>query len=200
MFQDFSNLTSITGLQNLDISSVKNTSNMFNGCKSLSSADFLTDWNVLSADKMSSMFATCSSLTLDCKNWQVKTECDHTDFNTGADNVQLPQAWRTTQTESGSLASSQANESNSSNSDAINNQEATKDKDNTDALTPDSQQDKSSSTEADTKDKATGKTADKIDTQQADTKAEEAESVSTVLLNFTSSITSFFNNLKLTFV
>ena len=200
MFQDFSNLTSITGLQNLDISSVTNTSKMFYGCSRLSSADFSTDWNVLSADNMSSMFAQCSSLTLDCKDWQVKTECNHTDFNKGADNVQLPQAWRTTQNESGSLASSEANENNSMSDNAINNQGATKDKNSTDALTPDTQQDKSSSTDADTKDKATDKAADKTDTQQADTKAEEAEPVLSVLLNFTSSVTSFFNSLRLPFV
>ena len=83
---------------------------------------------------------------------------------------------------------------------------------NVDSLIPDTQQDKlsgidadtqkdkSSSTKADTKDKATYKTASKTDTQQTDTKDEEAEPVLNVLLNFTSSITAFFNSLKLPFV
>ena len=60
---------------------------------------------------------------------------------------------------------------------------------NADGLTPDSQQDKSSSTDADTKDKATDITDDSQ--SQENSTAEETISASSVLLNFTSSITSF---------
>ena len=94
----------------------------------------------------------------------------------------------------------------------VDNKSASNNLQNADSLIPDTQQDKSSSieadtqkgksssTKADTKDKATDKTASKTDTQQTDTKDEEAEPVLNVLLNFTSSITAFFNSLKLPFV
>ncbi len=82
----------------------------------------------------------------------------------------------------------------------VDNKSASKNSENVDSLIPDTQQDKSSSTKADTKDKAIDKTASKTDTQQTDTKDEEAEPVLNVLLNFTSSITAFFNSLKLPFV
>ena len=109
----------------------------------------------------------------------------------------------TTYTDTMSSVSSVTNENTLTNDTSINqdsdNISNIQDAQKASTLNQDTNQDKSSSTDADTKAKATDKTTDKTDTQQADTKDEEAEPVSAVLLNFTSSITSFFNSLKLPF-
>ena len=87
-----------------------------------------------------------------------------------------------------------SNDVNVNNS--VDNISSNTDPQNTEALTPDTSQDKSSQTDAGTKDKAT----DKTDTKQTDNKTEELGSISSVLLNFTGAITAFFNSLKLPFM
>ena len=95
--------------------------------------------------------------------------------------------------------------SDTSTNQKVDNTSTSSNSQNTDSLTPDTKQDKSSNTEADTeKDKSSStdattkdKAADKTATQQVDVKSEEEESITSVLLSFTSNITSLFNSLKL---
>ncbi|MBQ9558467.1 MAG: BspA family leucine-rich repeat surface protein [Bacteroidaceae bacterium] len=60
-FKDFSNVTSITGLRNLNTANVTDMSGMFYNCKSLVYVDAST-WNTANVTDMSEMFYNCSSL------------------------------------------------------------------------------------------------------------------------------------------
>ncbi|MBQ8462985.1 MAG: leucine-rich repeat protein [Prevotella sp.] len=61
-FHGCSNLTTITGISNLDVSLATNLSWMFAGCSSLASVD-LSNWNTSNAYHFNNMFNGCSSLT-----------------------------------------------------------------------------------------------------------------------------------------
>ena len=50
-------------LQALDVSSVIDMSNMFDGCSKLTSLTFGENWNTSNVTNMTFMFANCSSLT-----------------------------------------------------------------------------------------------------------------------------------------
>ena len=60
-FGDFRNLTTITGIENLNTSEVKNMNGMFNGCSSLTSLD-VSHFNTSQVKDMGFMFYDCSSL------------------------------------------------------------------------------------------------------------------------------------------
>ena len=60
-FKDFSNVTSITGLRNLNTANVTDMSGMFYNCSSLVYVDAST-WNTANVTDMSEMFYNCSSL------------------------------------------------------------------------------------------------------------------------------------------
>lgn len=73
LFQGYSNVTSITGLENVDFSEVTDMSKMFKDCNVLSSLD-LSSFNTSKVTDMSSMFNGCKALAL--------TSLDLSSFNT----------------------------------------------------------------------------------------------------------------------
>ncbi len=69
LFGDFSGLTTINGLENLNTVGVQDMSNMFAGCSSLTALD-LSSFNTASVESLLSMFDGCSSLTtVDLSSW-----------------------------------------------------------------------------------------------------------------------------------
>ena len=62
LFYEFSALTTIDGLENLNTSAVTDMSNMFSGCYRLTSLN-LSNFNTSAVTNMGSMFSGCSSLT-----------------------------------------------------------------------------------------------------------------------------------------
>lgn len=51
-------------------------------------------WSTSQVNLMYGMFWGCRALTLDCSEWQVKTDATHERFNSGAVGVTLPKAWQ----------------------------------------------------------------------------------------------------------
>ena len=69
LFYEWNNLTTITGLENLNTSEVTNMTGMFSGSSSLTTLN-LSGWDTSKVGKMSRMFASCSKLTtLDLTGW-----------------------------------------------------------------------------------------------------------------------------------
>ncbi len=69
--EDFTALSEIDGLENLDTSAVTDMSGMFNGCGALTTLD-LSFFDTSSVTNMSSMFLSCSGLAdLDLSNWDL---------------------------------------------------------------------------------------------------------------------------------
>lgn len=72
LFGEFSLLTTVTGLNQLDTSRVTNMRGMFINSTSLVELEGLDSWNTGNVTDMSYMFDTCSSLkTLNIDNWDV---------------------------------------------------------------------------------------------------------------------------------
>lgn len=64
LFQGYSNVTSITGLDKVDFSEVTDMSSMFYGCNALTSAGLnLSSFNTSKVTRMSNMFRGCKTLT-----------------------------------------------------------------------------------------------------------------------------------------
>ena len=76
-FYKFENLTEISGIkENLNTANVKNMSDMFCGCSSLTTLD-LSNFNTANVKNMSDMFSFCSSLTtLDLSNFNTANVTD----------------------------------------------------------------------------------------------------------------------------
>lgn len=75
-FRNMSNITTLTGLENLNTSQVTVMSEMFYGCTQLESLD-LSGWNTFNATGMSGIFRGCSALTnLDLTNWDTHRVTD----------------------------------------------------------------------------------------------------------------------------
>ena len=117
-FQDFRNCTNFN-LSLLDTSNVTSFGHIFYNCQTVRSID-LSNWDFSSAITQTSMFACCdklehidfgdwvpdklrfyswmfsgcSSLSLDCSNWNVSPSVSHFDFAKDAPGVILPKAWR----------------------------------------------------------------------------------------------------------
>ena len=69
LFIEFSGLTTINGLENLNTANVQDMGYMFTGCSSLTSLD-LSSWNTASVEFLASMFNECSELTtVDLSSW-----------------------------------------------------------------------------------------------------------------------------------
>ena len=76
-FAGMSNLTTIEGLEHLDVSHVTSMYSMFKGCKSLQSLDGISAWDTSSVTQMGRMFYGCQSLTsLDLGGWDVSNVRD----------------------------------------------------------------------------------------------------------------------------
>ena len=72
MFRKCSKLKNIIGIENLDVSKLKNANSMFYMCENLVELD-LTNWNTISLENMSYMFYLCSNLKIikNIENWQL---------------------------------------------------------------------------------------------------------------------------------
>lgn len=71
-FHGMSNLTTIEGLEKLDMSHVTGMDGMFEGCRSLQTLDGISAWDTSSVIQMSNVFNGCKSLTvLDLSGWDV---------------------------------------------------------------------------------------------------------------------------------
>ena len=72
MFRKCSKLKNIIGIENLDVSKLKNANSMFYMCENLVELD-LTNWNTISLENMSYMFYNCSNLKIikNIENWQL---------------------------------------------------------------------------------------------------------------------------------
>lgn len=93
-------LAEITGLETWDVSQVTNFEDCFFNNFALKTCN-ISGWDVSSGTDFDYMFRNCTSLTLDCSNWNVKADASHTDFNVDTNkniltNITLPEAWQTT--------------------------------------------------------------------------------------------------------
>ena len=72
MFCFCDKLKNIIGIENLDVSKLKNANSMFYMCENLVELD-LTNWNTTSLENMSFMFYNCSNLKIikNIENWQL---------------------------------------------------------------------------------------------------------------------------------
>ena len=87
LFEGFVALTTISGIGNLNTSSVTDMGDMFCGCGSLTTLD-LSGWNTSSVKSMSSMFAICNNLTtLDLSNWDTGSVEDMSDMFNNCQNL-----------------------------------------------------------------------------------------------------------------
>jgi len=75
MFDNCSNLLSLSDISNFDTSKITNMSYMFYNCKSLTSLPDISNWNTSNVIDMSYMFYNCNSLNYisDIKNWNIKS-------------------------------------------------------------------------------------------------------------------------------
>ena len=64
----------------------------FVGCTNLISLTLPSDWNTANVTDFDGTFKNCSSLVLDCSDWNVASAKDRADFSTGAPGVIEP-AW-----------------------------------------------------------------------------------------------------------
>lgn len=76
LFNGFTNLEVIEGLENLDTSKVENMSNMFKGCSSLTNLD-VSHFDTSNVTNMSGMFEGCTNITeLDVSNFDTSKVTD----------------------------------------------------------------------------------------------------------------------------
>ena len=72
MFSQCLKLKKIIGIENLDVSALKNANSMFSCCKNLVELD-LTNWNTVLLENTSYMFYNCSNIKIikNIENWQL---------------------------------------------------------------------------------------------------------------------------------
>ena len=86
-FQAFTNLTSITGLENLNTSNVTDMTLMFNGCRNLTSLD-VSHFNTDNVTEMRYMFGDCRNLTsLDVSHFNTRNVQDMTNMFDGCSGL-----------------------------------------------------------------------------------------------------------------
>ena len=69
IFSVYTKVKHIIGLENWDVSNVKNMEGMFSACKNFNSD--LSKWNVSNVENMYGMFAGCQSFNSDLSKWSV---------------------------------------------------------------------------------------------------------------------------------
>ena len=69
LFRDFYKVKHIIGLENWDVSNVKNMSGMFWGCKKFNSD--LSKWDVSNVENMYNMFVCCEKFNSNLSKWNV---------------------------------------------------------------------------------------------------------------------------------
>ncbi|MCR4922260.1 MAG: BspA family leucine-rich repeat surface protein [Bacteroidaceae bacterium] len=88
-FGNMPELTSISGLQNLNTAAVKDMSYMFWGDKKLTSLSGIENWNTSSATSMKQMFASCKELTsLNVSKWNTANVTDMSSMFSGCSSLQ----------------------------------------------------------------------------------------------------------------
>jgi len=76
LFLNCENLTTISGIENWDTSSVTNMFYVFDGCKKLTTLN-ISNWNVESVEDFSRMFARCTKLSnLNLSNWSTSSNVE----------------------------------------------------------------------------------------------------------------------------
>ena len=69
IFSEYENVKHIIGLEDWDVSNVKNMEGMFQDCKNFNCN--LSKWNVSKVENMESMFDNCENFNSDLSNWNV---------------------------------------------------------------------------------------------------------------------------------
>ena len=69
IFSAYTEVKHIIGLENWDVSNVKNMSGMFSGCKNFNSD--LSKWDVSNVEDMGFMFMSCDNFNSDLSKWNV---------------------------------------------------------------------------------------------------------------------------------
>ena len=69
IFSGFKKVKQIIGLEDWDVSNVKNMEGMFQDCKNFNCN--LSKWNVSKVENMESMFDNCENFNSDLSNWKV---------------------------------------------------------------------------------------------------------------------------------
>ena len=88
----------MTSLKTISLSSWKPSSaehmnSMFRNDKVLTKITLGSSWTVSKVGDFNNMFRECNDLTINCKNWNVKSSATHSAFATNASGVTLPSAW-----------------------------------------------------------------------------------------------------------
>ena len=84
IFKGYKNVKYIIGLEDWDVSNVKNMDCMFMGCEKFNSD--LSNWNVSSVGDMRFMFDDCKTFNCDLSNWDVSNVEDMHDMFSGCEN------------------------------------------------------------------------------------------------------------------
>ena len=84
IFKGYKNVKYIIGLEDWDVSNVKDMSGMFMGCEKFNSD--LSNWNVSSVGDMRFMFDDCKTFNCDLSNWNVSGVENMTSMFSGCEN------------------------------------------------------------------------------------------------------------------
>ncbi|MCL2455969.1 MAG: BspA family leucine-rich repeat surface protein [Defluviitaleaceae bacterium] len=88
LFSNLNNLTSVTGLENVNTHNVTNMSFMFSGTSGLTEINF-SNWNTINVTNMSNMFSDASGLTLlDLSGWNTFAVTNMSRMFEGASSLQ----------------------------------------------------------------------------------------------------------------
>ena len=81
IFSGYENVKHIIGLEDWDVSNVKNMNSMFWNCKKFNSD--LSNWDVSNVENMGFMFKNCENFNSDLSNWNVSSVRDMRDMFDG---------------------------------------------------------------------------------------------------------------------
>ena len=81
IFKGYENVKHIIGLEDWDVSNVKNMNSMFWNCKKFNSD--LSNWDVSNVENMGFMFKNCENFNSDLSNWNVSSVRDMRDMFDG---------------------------------------------------------------------------------------------------------------------
>ena len=81
IFQGYEDVEHIIGLEDWDVSNVKNMNSMFWNCKKFNSD--LSNWDVSNVENMGFMFKNCENFNSDLSNWNVSSVRDMRDMFDG---------------------------------------------------------------------------------------------------------------------
>ena len=91
IFQGFYKVKHIIGLEDWDVSSVKDMKFMFSFCKNFNSD--LSNWDVSNVKDMHYMFYKCRSFNSDLSNWNVSSVGNMTGMFSECDSLKIKPSW-----------------------------------------------------------------------------------------------------------